>query len=113
MRFRSEILCVAIAIGATSAFVPTAYTANSRSILMDGSSGRDLSPRDFIASNLKKKQAFSLTNTLRWEIRSTLTSDEEATTEEAAKKKEEEDIPEYPEQLRNGIWEIKNDLQHK
>ena len=109
MRFRSEILCAALAVGTTaSAFVPpTAYT-DSRSIRMGG----ELTPKDFIASNLKKKQAFSLTNTLRWEIRSTLTSDEEATAEEA-KKKEGEEIPEYPERLKNGIYEIKNADQHK
>lgn len=55
-------------------------------------------------------------------MRSTLTSDEENTTttttstEVAASSEdgggEENDWPPYPEQLSNGIWDIKNDVQH-
>ena len=88
--------------------------------------GREiLSPKDFISTNFKLKSAFTLTNTLRWEMRSTLTSDEENTTttttstEVAASTEdggggggEENDWPPYPEQLSNGIWDIKNDVQH-
>ena len=77
-----------------------------------------LSPKDFISTNLKFKSVFTLTNTLRWEIRSTLTSDEENTTTTTEVSKagggggEENDWPPYPEQLSNGIWDIKNDVQH-
>jgi len=49
-------------------------------------------------------------------MRSTLTSDEEAaskTVEEPPEPKEEEEIPAFPVQLRNGIYEIQNDDQHK
>lgn len=80
--------------------------------------GREiLSPKDFISTNFKLKSAFTLTNTLRWEMRSTLTSDEENTTTEVAASSEdgggeENDWPPYPEQLSNGIWDIKNDVQH-
>lgn len=54
-------------------------------------------------------------------MRSTLTSDEEntTTTEVMASSEdggggggEENDWPPYPEQLSNGIWDIKNDVQH-
>ena len=72
-------------------------------------------PKDLIASNMKLKQVFTTTNTLRWEMRSTLTSDDEAAakakTEESSE--EAEDIPKYPELLKNGIYEIVNADQHK
>lgn len=78
---------------------------------------RDLAPKDLIATNLKLKSAFTQTDTLRWEIRSTLTSDEEAapakTEESSSSATEEEDvIPPFPERLPNGIWELQNDEQH-
>lgn len=105
MRFRNEILCVAIAIGtSTSAFVPS----NSNSMRM----GRDTTPKDLIATNFKLKSQFTLTNTLRWEIRSTLTSDEEASKVEETKEEEDEEIPAFPKLLKNGIYEIQNADQH-
>ncbi|KAL7542836.1 hypothetical protein ACHAXR_012142 [Thalassiosira sp. AJA248-18] len=107
MKFTSEILCLAIAACSATAFVPS-YSSNSMRM---GPESRDLVPKDFIASNMKLKQSFALTNTLRWEIRSTLTPSEEKTEE----KKEEggnEDLPAFPVQKKNGIWEIQNDVQH-
>ena len=111
MRFRNEILCLVLATVSTpaSAFAPSIH---SRRSMRMGS--RDLEPRDLIASNMKLRQAFALTNTLRWEIQSTLTSDQEAAkTEESSKEGDGDDIPPFPEQLNNGIYEIQNDVQHK
>lgn len=114
MKFGSNILCLALATTTTTsgaaAFSPA--TPSSKSIRM----GRDLIPKDLIASNLKLKQSYGLTNTLRWEIRSTLTSsDEEASTKTEEKPKEDGpdgDLPPFPEQLRTGIWDIQNQEQH-
>lgn len=107
MKFRSEILCLALA-GAAAAFAPPAQ-CHRRSMRMEGGDRRLLTPRDFIASNYKKKSAFVQTETLRWEMRSTLTSDEEAKTTE---EKEGADFPPFPEQLPNGIWDLKSPEQH-
>ena len=74
-----------------------------------------LQPKDLISSNLKLKSAFTLTNTLRWEIRSTLTNEETTKREDkpsASSTEGGEDWPPFPEQLSNGIWDIKNDVQH-
>jgi len=106
MKFGSEILCLALAASA-AAFSPPSSQNGRRSMRM----GRDLIPKDLIASNLKTKQIFVQTNTLRWEIRSTLTSDDEAKTEEK-KEEEEEEIPPFPVQNRQGIYEIQTPEQH-
>lgn len=113
MKFRSEILCLALACG-VAAFSPSSQPRSGlRSMRMD----RDpLTPKDLIASNLKYRSAYVQTNTLRWEIRSTLTSDEEATSANKAEGSEEgeddDGVPAFPEQLRNGIYEIQNPDQH-
>jgi hypothetical protein len=83
--------------------------------------------RDLIARNLRLVKAFAFTDTLRWEMRSTLTSDEEASTTgydddgggdgagggSAGGPSPPEDVPEYPEMLSTGVYEIVNADQHK
>mmetsp|Transcript_18374 Transcript_18374/g.33680 ORF Transcript_18374/g.33680 Transcript_18374/m.33680 type:complete len:645 (-) Transcript_18374:126-2060(-) len=103
MRFGSEILCLALASSA-AAFAPN---NSRRSMRM----GRDTTPTDLIATNFKLKSEFTLTNTLRWEIRSTLTSEDEAASK-TEEPEEEEEIPKFPQQLPNGIYEIQNAKQH-
>jgi len=116
MRFGNEILCLALAItiGATTTTTtttafsppPTTQINQQKSLRM----GENLVPKDLIASNLKKRSAFVQTNTLRWEIRSTLTN---ADQEEAKTTEEKEDeFPPFPEQLKNGIYEIQTPEQH-
>ena len=75
---------------------------------------KDIQAKDLISSKLKLKSAFTLTNTLRWEIRSTLTNEETTKSEDKPSASGEggEDWPPFPEQLSNGIWDIKNDVQH-
>ena len=128
MRFGNTILCLALAITTTYSFAPSSWNNinnnhhHTRSMRMQQERREKLlSPKDFISTNLKFKSVFTLTNTLRWEIRSTLTSDEENTTTTTEVKAGggggggggvENDWPPYPEQLSNGIWDIKNDVQH-
>ena len=114
MRFGNEILCLALAISNATAFAPSSpHTSNSRSIVH---MGQDLTPKDLIAKNrMKLTSAYTQTNTLRWEIRSTLTnSDEDVKKKETATSSDggEDDWPAFPEQLSNGVWDIKNDKQH-
>jgi len=116
MRFGNEILCLALAIttGFTTTTTVTAFSpppsTHKKSLRM----GEDLVPKDLIASNMKKRSAFVQTNTLRWEIRSTLTNadQEEAKTTETDEKKEEPEFPPFPEKLKNGIYEIQTPEQH-
>ncbi|KAL3826770.1 hypothetical protein ACHAXA_000596 [Cyclostephanos tholiformis] len=84
--------------------------------------------RDLIARNFRLVNAFALTETLRWEMRSTLTSDEEASTTGYDNGEAgggggvsgggrggglpTEDAPEFPELLSTGIYEIANADQH-
>ena len=115
MRFGNEILCLALAISNATAFAPSSsHISNSRSIVR---MERDLTPKDLIAKNrMKLTSAYTQTNTLRWEIRSTLTnSDEDVKKKETAASSSdggEDDWPAFPEQLSNGVWDIKNDKQH-
>jgi hypothetical protein len=111
MRFQNEVLylglAIAIASDSTAAFVPP-----SRSLVLRMDGGRqERNPADLIPE-LKLKSAFTLTNTLRWEIRSTLTSNEEAAsqTEDSSP---QQDIPEYPEMASTGIYEIMSPDQHR
>ena len=116
MRFGTEILILCLSLcGVTLSFSPTPST-NNRSIRMQQGRRDILQPKDLISSNLKLKSAFTLTNTLRWEIRSTLTNEETTKSEDkptsASSSEGGEDWPPFPEQLSNGIWDIKNDVQH-
>ena len=116
MRFGTEILILCLSLcGVTLSFSPPSST-NNRSIRMQQGRRDILQPKDLISSNLKLKSAFTLTNTLRWEIRSTLTNEETTKSEDkptsASSSEGGEDWPPFPEQLSNGIWDIKNDVQH-
>ena len=78
---------------------------------------QDLTPKDLISKNrMKLTSSYTQTNTLRWEIRSTLTnSDEDVKKKDTAASSDgggDDDWPAFPEQLSNGIWDIKNDKQH-
>ena len=109
MRFPNEALCLALAI----AFDSTgAFVASRRSpiLRMDGGQGERI-PSDLIPE-LKLTSAFVQSNTLRWEMRSTLTSNEEAAsqTEDSSPP---QDIPEFPEIASTGIYEIMSPEQHR
>lgn len=110
MRFPTEILCLAIATAFDSsfAFIPS---RRSPTLRMDGGQGQERNPLDLIPE-LKLTSAFTQTNTLRWEIRSTLTSNEEAAsqTEDSSPP---QDIPEFPEMASTGIYEIMSPEQHR
>mmetsp|Transcript_9366 Transcript_9366/g.21220 ORF Transcript_9366/g.21220 Transcript_9366/m.21220 type:complete len:644 (-) Transcript_9366:1804-3735(-) len=99
MRFpRSILLLVLSMTSATTslAFVPGSSLASSK-------------PSDFISSGRPKiQQRFTLTSTLRWEIRSTLsTSDEKVNGGSSS-----EEVAAFPTQLGNGIWDIQTPEQH-
>jgi len=107
MIFHHRILCLALAggVATTAAFAPSPGNGNGHHIRMVGG---DLTPRDLIASGWKRTSAFALTETLRWEMRSTLTtSDDETETAKA-----ERVLPDFPSRLENGIYDIQNDAQH-
>ena len=113
MRFGTEILILCLSLCGVNCFSPPPTST----IRMQQGRRRDniLQPKDLISSNLKLKSAFTLTNTLRWEIRSTLTNEETTKSEDkpsASSSEGGEDWPPFPEQLSNGIWDIKNDVQH-
>ena len=117
MTFRNEILCLALA-GTAAAFAPPSPAAlHGRSMRMGGQGG-DLSPQDLIASDMKLKSVFQQTNTLRWEMRSTLTSDEEAKTVDGQAEGDGGDGGDgdgeksFPDLLANGIYEIKSPDEH-
>lgn len=140
MRFGSLALGIVVACaappGTARAFLP------SPSMRGEG----PLVPKDLLGKyNLRLvKSSYAFTDTLRWEMRSTLTSDEEggATTTTAVYDDDDdeddgagaaaaasstsaavdagaggggppEDVPEYPEMLSTGIYEIVNADQHK
>ena len=84
--------------------------------------------RDLVARNFRLVKAFAFTDTLRWEMRSTLTSDEEASSTgydddgggggdggggAGGGGVSPEDVPEFPEKMNTGIYEIVNANQHK
>jgi hypothetical protein len=127
MRFPNEVLSLALASAiafdstSTSAFVPTRRSSAIVSLRMDGrQQGQEQrktpSSLDLIPE-LKLKSAFTQSNTLRWEMRSTLTSNEEASA--ASSQTEDnslpppQDIPEFPEMTSTGIYEILSPEQHK
>ena len=142
MRFGSLALGIVVACaappGTARAFLP------SPSMRGEG----PLVPKDLLGKyNLRLvKSSYAFTDTLRWEMRSTLTSDEEggatATAMTAGYDDDDdgagaaaaaaasssmsaaddagaggggppEDVPEYPEMLSTGIYEIVNADQHK
>lgn len=102
MLFDHRIFSLVVAGGAaaTVAFAPG--SGHGASLRM---AGRDLTPADLIAFGWKRTSAFAMTETLRWEMRSTLTSDGETETAERI-------LPDFPKRLANGIYDIQNDVQH-
>ena len=98
---------MALGLSSASGFAPPS-AGRSASLRME----QDLTPKDLIASNMRLRKAYGLTNTLRWEIRSTLTSDEEAAKTKTAEGAEG-DLPPFPELMKNGIYDIQNAEQHK
>lgn len=112
MRIPGVAIAVVCAAAAGGCGTVAAFNSPSTPLRMTGGQQqRDLQPRDLIASNLRLRQAFTLTNTLRWEIRSTLTSDEEA-SKTSAEDDPLADLPAFPEQMSNGIWDIQTPEQH-
>ena len=109
MRFPNEALCLALAItfGSACAFVPS---RRSPTLRMDGGQGQERMPSDLIPE-LKLSSAFVQSNTLRWEMRSTLTSNEEAASQ--MEDSSPQDIPEFPEIASTGIYEIMSPDQHR
>ena len=90
-------------------------------------------PRDLLPADLRLEKAYALSGTLRWERRwdvlrwdrrSTLTSDEEMAPTSSFEEDESSsssgggggpptNVPEFPEMISNGIYEIINADQHK
>ena len=113
MKFHNEVLWMALATASefTSAFVPSRC---SRTLRMDGrQGGQERNPSDLIPE-LKLTSAFEQTKTLRWEMRSTLTSNEEvAASQTEDSSSPPQDIPEFPEMASTGIYEIMSPEHHK
>ena len=106
MFFQNRVVCLALAggVATSTAFAPSPSTSAQMRMV-----GRDLTPADLIAPGWKRTSPFALTETLRWEMRSTLAkSGGDTETEEA-----EGELPDFPARLVNGIFDIQNDAQHK
>lgn len=134
-----SVIVVIIASSVTSssyAFVrpsSTLITIGRRSFAREGGAVASRQPRDLLPVDLRLEKAYALSGTLRWERRwdvlrwdrrSTLTSDEEmASTSEDDESSSSGvgggdggppmNVPEFPEMKSNGIYEIINADQHK
>ena len=102
MRFPRSILLLVLST-TLSATTSLAFAPGSSSLVSSKSK-----PSDFIVSGRPKiQQRFTLTNTLRWEIRSTL-----STSDEKVNGGGSEELAAFPTQLGNGIWDIQTPEQH-
>lgn len=109
MLFHPRILGLVLAVAGLAAVATTAFAPAPGGRRPLRAVGRALTPADLIASGWERTAAFALTETLRWEMRSTLTptSDGETATEKAVP-----EVPDFPTRLANGIYDIQNDAQH-
>ncbi|KAL7549435.1 hypothetical protein ACHAWF_012703 [Thalassiosira exigua] len=132
MRFRSETLGLALAAAAAvpthtaSAFAPSHHLGGPSgppgAVALGAEDRRALAPRDLIASNMRTEKAFVVTNTLRWEMRSTLTRGDEGTAAATGADGQADgadgqggagdDKPPFPTRRPDGIYEIENADQH-